>query len=120
MIMTAATGSLVGAVFPLTGFSGMPKAGPIPQQSGQQPGFQQQVQQTAQPQLSATSIPPELIPKLQMFRAMQARLGATGRTNVFPGSTPQPGATNTAQQHGIPAGINLEMMQALMQRKQDG
>lgn len=118
MIMTAATGSLVGAVFPLTGFTGMPQAGPI-SQPVQQPGFQQPTQQTTQPQLSAASIPPELIPRLQMMRAMQARLGATGRN--MPGSMLQPGATNTTQQHGqIPSGTNFEMMQALMQRKQDG
>lgn len=114
----------MGAVFPLTGFTEMPKAGSVPQQPVQQPGLQtlqQQVQQLAQPQLS--------MPQVQMMKAMQARLGTTGRNvgspftgNVseFPGSTPQPGTTNTAQYHQqVPPGINLEAMQAFIQRKQD-
>ena len=133
MVMLVVGKALMGAVFPLTGVTEMPGAGPISQQSVQQPGqqtVQQPVQQIMQPQQSATSIPPELIPRLQMIRAMQARLGATGRNigppftgNVgdFPGSAPQPGTTNPAQQHQqVPQGISLEMVQALMQRRQDG
>lgn len=129
MIMLAVKGMLMGAVFPLMGFTEMPKAGPILQQPVQQSGrqvLQQPVQQMTQAQLSA--IPPEF--QLQMIRAMHARLGTTGRNvgppftgNIgeLPGSTPQPGTTNRAHQHQqIPSGINLEMMQALMQRKQDG
>ena len=114
----------MGAVFPLTGFTEMPKAGSTPQQPVQQSGqqsLQQPVQQALQPQLSATSIPPELIPRLhninrdQMIRAMQARSGGTGA--MF-----QPGTVNPViQQHQqIPSGLSLEMIQALMQRKQDG
>ena len=131
MIMLAVGRVLMGAVFPLTGFTEMPKAGFVPQQLVQQPGQQtpqQQVQQISQ--LSMPSIPPELIPRLQMYRAMQARGGATGRnvgppfTGTFgdlPGSTPQPGTANSIQQHQqVPSAINFDMMQALMQRKQDG
>ena len=134
MIMIALKGMLMGAVFPLTGFSEMPKAGSAPpqviQQSRQQMP-QQPVQQTPQSQLSAASIPPELIPRfnnlsreqLVMVRAMQARLGGTGR-NVgdFPGGTFQPGNVNLVaqQQQQIPPGVSLEMMQALIQRRQDG
>ena len=110
--MIALRGMLMGAVFPLTGFSEMPKGGSVPQQPIQQPGQQQSA---PQPRLSATSIPPEFIPRLHnishdqlaMFRAMQTRLA--GGTNPV------------AQQHQqIPSGISLEVMQALMQRKQDG
>jgi hypothetical protein len=142
MIMIALRGMLMGAVFPLTGFSEMPKAGSVPQQVAQQSGqqtLQQPVQQTPQPQPSATSIPPELVPRLAnisrdqmaMIRAMHARLGGTGR-NVGPPvpgnagdlsvSMFQPGTANpAAQQHQQnPSGISLEMMQALLQRKQDG
>lgn len=136
MIMIALRGVLMGAVFPLTGFSEIPKAGPAPQ-SGQQTS-QQPVQQTAQPQLSATSIPPELIPGLRnisrdqmaMIRAMHARFGGAGR-NIGPpvtgnvgdlsGSIFRSGTANPVGQHQqIPPGISPEMMQAFMQRKQDG
>jgi hypothetical protein len=134
MIMLAVGRMLMGAVFPLTGFTEIPKAGSVSRQLVQQPGqqtLQQPVQQIAQPQLSVASIPPELIPRLQMMRAMQARFGVTGRNvgppftgNVgdFSGSTPQPGIINPIQQHQqVPtSGINFEMMQALMQRKQNG
>ena len=126
MIMLAIGGMLIGAVFPLTGFTEMPRAGAgsvsqQPIQQSEQQMLQQPIQQITQPQPSAMSYPPEL--KMQMYRVMQARLGATGRNigpaftgNVgdFPGSTPQPGITNQAQQY------NLELMQALMQRKQNG
>ena len=132
MIMIPLRGMLMGAVFPLTGFYEMPKAGFVPQL--QQPGQhtpQQPAQQTPQPQLSTTSIPPELIPRLHnishdqmaMLRAMHARFGGAGR-NVggLPGAISQSGAVNpVAQQHQqIPSGISPEMIQALMQRKQDG
>ena len=118
MIMISIRGMLMGVVFPLTGFNEMPKAVSIPQQPVQQP-LQQPVQQTPQPQLSATSIPPELTPRLhnisrdQIIRAMQARSGGAGA--MF-----QPGTVNPVAQQQIPSGLNLEMMQALMQRKQDG
>ena len=122
LIMTAVNGMLMGAVFPLTGFSEMPKGGPAPQQLVQQP-----VQQAIPSQLSATSIPPELIPRLQMLRAMQARgnLGPpfTGNVGDYPGLPMQPGIANPAQQQQqIPQGINFDMMQmqALMRRQQDG
>lgn len=127
MIMIAAKGMLMGAAFPLTGFSEMPKAGLVPQQQVQQPGQQQPGQKTNQQQLSATFITPEIMQRVQMMRAMQARLGATGRSigppftgNVgdFSGSSLQPGTTNPAQQH--PSGMYPEFMQALIQRKQDG
>ncbi|KAF9650243.1 hypothetical protein BDM02DRAFT_3268153 [Thelephora ganbajun] len=142
MIMTTLRGMLMGAVFPLTGFSEMPKAGSVPQQPIQQSGqqtLQQPAQQTSQTQLSTTSIPPELTPRLHnisrdqiaMIRAMQARFGGTGRNtglsltgNVgdLPGSTFQSGTVNSAtqQHHQIPTGVSLEVMQALMQHKQDG
>jgi hypothetical protein len=132
----------MGAAFPLTGFSEMPKAGSVTQQPVQQSGqqaLQQPVQQTPQPQPPATSIPPELIPRMHnisrdqiaIIRAMQARFGGTGRNigppvppNIgdLPGAMFQPGTVNqTTQQHQqIPPGLSLEMMQALMQRKQDG
>lgn len=132
MIMLAAGRMLLGAVFPLTGFTEMPKAGSVSQlvpQPGQQM-LQQPVQQTMQPQPSVMSIPPELVPKLQMYRAMQARFGAAGRNvglpftgNVgdFLGSLPHSGTTNPTQQHQqLPSGINLDMIQALIHRKQDG
>jgi len=142
MIMIALRGMLMGAVFPLTGFSEMPRVGTVPQQPVQQSGqqtLQQPVQQVPQSQIPATPISPELIPRLHnisreqiaMIRAMQARFGGTGRNigppvtgNVgdLPTSIFQSGATNpVAQQHQqIPSGFSLEMMQALMQRKQDG
>ena len=142
MIMIALRGVLMGAAFPLTGFSEVPKAGSAAQQLGQQSGqqtSQQLIQQTPQPQLSATSIPPELIQRLPnigreqmaMIRAMQARFGGTGRNiglqaagNVGepPGSIFQPGTANpvTQQHQQIPSGIGPEMMQAFVQRKQDG
>ena len=140
IIMIALKGMLMGAVFPLTGFTEMPRAGSVPQQLGQQSG-QQTLQQPVQPQpqLSATSIPPELVPRLHnisrdqmaMIRAMHARFGGVGRNagppvtgNVgdLPGSTFPSGTDNqVAQQHQqIPSGVSLEMMQALLQRKQDG
>lgn len=140
MVLTALRGVLMGAVFPLTGFSEMPKAGSVTQQPAQQPG-QQALQQAAQqtPQLPATSVPSELIPRLHnisrdqiaVIRAMQARLGGAGRNigppvpgtmGDLPGATFQPGTVNPAgQQHQqIPSGLSLEMMQALMQHKQDG
>ena len=139
MVMTALRGMLMGAAFPLTGFSELPKAGSTPQQLGQQSGqptSQQLIQQTP---LSAASIPPELIQRLPnisreqvaMIRAMHARFGGTGRNiglqaagNVgeSPGSTFQPGTANpvTQQHQQIPSGIGPEMMQAFVQRKQDG
>jgi len=142
MIMIALRGMLMGAVFPLTGFSEMPKAGSVPQQPIQQSGqqtLQQPVQQTPQSQLSGMPIPPELVPRLHnisrdqmaIIRAMHARFGGAGRNagppvagNVgdLPGSIFPSGTTNpVAQQHQqIPPGISLEMMQALLQRKQDG
>ena len=139
MIMIALRGMLMGAVFPLTGFSEMPKAGSVQQQLAQQPGQQTLQQQTPQPQLSATSISPELAPRLQnisrdqmaMIRAMHARFGGAGRnaglpatgnvgdlpSSMFPSGTANP----VAQQHQqIPPGISFEMMQALLQRKQEG
>lgn len=130
MILIALRGMLMGAVFPVTGFVEMPKTASLPQQ----PTFQQPIQLAPQPQQPATSIPPELIPRLSrdqiaVIRAMQARLGATGRNigppitgNIgdLPGSTPQSGTTNPAHHHQIPSGISPEMMRALMQRKQDG
>jgi len=141
MIMIALRGMLMGAVFPLTGFSEMPKVGSAPQQLVQQSGqqtSQQPTQQIPQPQLSATSIPPEHIPRLHnishnqmaMMRAMQARFGGAGRNmgppvsgNIgdLPGAIHQSGTVNpVAQQHPqIPSGLSLEMMQALIQRKQD-
>lgn len=134
MAMISASNMLIAAVFPLTGFTEMPKEPPVSQQQVQQPGqhmLQRPVQQMTQPQLSAASIPPELIPGLQMMRAMQARSGATGRgagppftgnVSEFPSSTPQPGTTGPAQQQPqqIPSGINLEMMHAFMRRNQEG
>jgi hypothetical protein len=112
----------MGAVFPLTGFTEIPNAESVSQQSIQPPA-----QQLTQSQLT---IPPELIPKLQHIRAMRARFVAaggvlgqplTGNPGDLPGSTPQPGTVNPAQQQPqIPSGINLEMMQALTQRRQDG
>ena len=130
MIMIALRGMLMGAVFPLTGFSEMPKAGSTPQQTIQQQP-QQPVQQTPQPQSSPTSIPPELIPRLHnisreqlaAMRAMQARFGGTGRNiGELPGAAFQSGNVNpaTQQQQQIPPGLSLEMMQALIQRRQDG
>jgi len=140
MIMIPLRGALMGAVFPLTGFSEMPKAGPAPQQPVQQPGqtTQQPAQQTQQPQVSAASIPPELMPRphnihdqMAMIRAMHARFGGTGRNiglpvsgNVggLPGTTSQSGIVNpvTQQHQQLPSGLNFEMMQTLMQRRQDG
>lgn len=127
MVMFSTKRMLIGAVFPLTGFTEMPKAGSASQQQVQQQAPQQPVQQVVQPQPSMPPIPQELIPRLQMIRAMQVRLGAAGRnvgppfTGNFgdvPGSTPQPGTANPIQQHQqVPS---LEMMQALMHRKQDG
>lgn len=137
IIMIALRGMLMGAVFPLTGFSEMPKAGPAPQQPAQQSGqqtLQQPSQQIPQSQLSAASIPRLhniSRDQMAMIRTMQARFGGAGRNNGplvtgnagdLSGSIFQPGASNpVAQQHQqIPSGISLEMMQALMQRKQDG
>jgi len=130
MIMMALRGMLMGAVFPLMGFSEMPRAGPAPQQAIQQTS-QQPMQQTPQPQPSAAPIPPELIPRLHnlsreqitVMRAMQARFGGTGRNiGDLPGATFQSGNANPAiqQQQQIPPGLTLEMMQALIQRRQDG
>lgn len=140
LIMFALRGVLMGAAFPLTGFSEVPKGGAVPQ-SGQQ-ALQQPVQQISQPQQPMTSIPPGFLgpPRMRnisheqmaMIRAMQARFagagrgaGLTGTGNVgdLPGPMFQPGTANPAgQQHQqIPPGISLEMMQALMQqRKQEG
>jgi len=127
MIMIALRGVLMGAVFPLTGFSEMPKAGSTPQQAIQQTP-QQPVQQIPQPQSSVASIPPELIPRLHnisrdqiaAMRAMQARLSGTGRNiGDLPGATFQPGNIGPATQQ-LPPGVSLEMIQALAQRRQDG
>ena len=129
MIMISLRGMLMGAVFPLTGFSEMPKAGSVPQQLVQQPGqqtIQQPAQQTPQPQLHNISRD-----QMAIIRAMHARFGGAGRNagppvtgnvgdlqgSIFPSGT----ANSVAQQHQqIPSGISLEMMQALLQRKQDG
>ena len=134
MIMLAFRGMLMGAVFPLTGFSEMPKAGSTPQQPIQQTP-QQPIQQTSQPQPPVASIPPEFIPRLHntnreqiaAMRAMQARFGGGGRSiGDLPGVTFQSGNVNPAtqqqqqQQQQIPPGLSLEMMQALIQRRQDG
>ena len=142
MIMIALRGVLMGAVFPLTGFSEMPKVGSVPQQLGQQMLQQQQqqqqpVQQAMQPQPSAAQVPPD--PRLHtisreqiaIMRAMQARFGGSGRNigppvpgtiGELPGAGFQSGTTNPAaqQHHQIPSGLSLEVMQALIQRKQDG
>lgn len=130
MVMLAFRGILMGAVFPLTGFSELPKAASAPQQAIQQTP-QQPIHQTPQPQPSTTSISPELVPRLHnisreqiaMMRAMQARLGgAGGSVGGLPGATFQSGGVNpaTQQQQQIPPGLSLEMMQALIQRRQDG
>ena len=128
----------MGAAFPLTGFSEVPQGGSV-LQSGQQT-LQQPVQQISQPQQPMSPIPPGFGPprirnisheQLAMIRAMQARIagagrgaGLTGTGNIgdLPSSTFQAGTTNpVGQQHQqIPLGISLEMMQALMQRKQEG
>jgi len=125
----------MGAAFPLTGFSEMPKAtGSVPQQFAQRSGQQTLQQPSQQIPQSQPSIPrlnnisPE---QMAMIRNMHARLSATGG-NVGPpvpgnpgdlqGQAFQPGAVNpVVQQHQqMQMGINLEMMQALMQRKQEG
>ena len=133
MIMITLRGMLMGAAFPVTGFSEMPKAGFISQQQAQQQAqqlvqraLQQPAQQTPQQQLSGMSIPLELIPRLhnisrdQMIRAMQARSGAAGgNLGGLAGAMFQPGTVNGVAQQ-LPPGLSLEMMQAFMQRKQDG
>lgn len=137
--MSAFRGVLMGAAFPLTGFSEVPQGRSVPQ-SGQQT-FQQPVQQIPQPQQPMTPIPPGFLgpprvhnisrEQMAIIRAMQARItgagrvgGLTGTGNIgdLPGSAFQAGTTNpVGQQHQqIPPGITLEMMQALIQRKQEG
>jgi hypothetical protein len=134
--MFALRGVLMGAAFPLTGFIEMPKGGPVPQ-----PGQQTLHQTVQQPQQPITPIPSGFLgpPRIRnvsheqmaMIRAVQARIAGAGRGAGFtgtgnigdlPGSIFQAGTTNTVgQQHQqIPPGISLEMMQALMQRKQEG
>jgi len=100
----------MGAVFPLTGFTEMPKAGSVSQQPVQQPGqqtVQQPVQQIMQPQLSANVHPtrthPETADELGLCRPGSVQRGERWaafyrKRGDFPGSTPQPGTTKPAQQ----------------------